>query len=310
MTVAAPVRNPIISGTTTDRTGAAGIMRRAAAEIRKRWAAAQRDIIVAFDIIPVYSVNDDRGPSVRYGLTPQQMAGIAEELQATLARWIAAGRDPANLFWWDRYSEEAAHLGTAQSAANLAQLSPAYAASRTLESIIYSEPYRNRVATAKFKSYEHWTGLAAEERSVLAQLIGQAVADGKNPRAVRTAIAERMGVSKAKALSYAQSDITDTLRQAKMAEADEATEFGIKLAMLWTSALIPTTRPWHASRSGRTYSTAECRAFYAERGNRYNCRCSVTECLLDEEGRPVLTKSAQGKLANERKTWQSRYDKG
>lgn len=301
-------RNPIIPGTITDRTGAAGIMRRAAAEIRKRWAAALRDILVAFDRIPVYAINDVRGADVRYGLTPQQLAGISEELQATLARWIADGRDLSYVFWWDRYTEESAHLGTAQSAANLTQLSPAYAAARSLEAVIYSEPYRNRIATAKFKSYEHWTGLAAEERSVLAQLIGQAVADGKNPRAVRKMIAERMDVSKSKALAYAQSDITDTLRQARMAEADEAAAaLGIKLAQLWTSALIPTTRPWHASRSGKTYTSAEVRAFYAERGNRYSCRCATTECLLDADGKPILSKKLQSTMANEKKAWQSKH---
>jgi hypothetical protein len=306
--VTAQPRSPIIPGTVTDRTGAAGIMRRAAAEIRKRWAAVQRDLIAVFDRIPVYAMNDARAPDVSYGLTPQQLAGIADELQATLARWISAGRDAANFFWWDRYTEEAAHLGTAQSAANLAQLSTVYATSRTLEAIVYSEPYRNRIATAKFKSYEHWTGLAAEERSVLAQLIGQAVADGKNPRAVRTMIAERMGVSKAKALAYAQSDITDTLRQARWAEDEAAeTDLGVKTAELWTSALVPTTRPWHASRNGKAYSRAEVRAFYGDRGNRYNCRCAQTACLLDADGKPILTKKLQATMANERKTWQSRY---
>lgn len=299
-------RNPIVPSNVEDRTGTAGIRRRASAEIRKRYDALERDVLAIFDRIPAYAVNDLRTPEVRYGLLPEDLAGIAEELQATLARWIADGRDPAYFVWWEPYQQEAAQLGTAQSAANLSNLSPAYAAARSLEQIIYSEPYRNRAKLAKFRSYEHWTGLAAEQRTKLAQVIGQAVADGTNPRVTRQAIQEALGVGKARALLYAQTDIPGTLRDARQAESEQAeVELGIKTGLLWTSAFKPTTRPWHASRSGKVYSRAEVNAFYAEGGNRWNCFCAQTECLLDAEGKPILTKKLQSAMANERKAWQN-----
>lgn len=304
-----PARNPVIPGTSADRTGTAGIVRRAAAEIRKRFAAVERDVLAAFDRIPVFTLNDLRSPSVRYGITPAALAAIADELQAALARWIAGGdRQLEHVFWWDRYVEESAHLGTAQTVANLTNLSEVYAAARSLSDVLYSDPYRERIATAKFKSYEHWTGLGATQRADLAQVIGQAVADGMSPREARRLIRERLDVGLSRALGYAQTDITDTLRMARAAEADAAeAELGLKLALLWTSALIPTTRPWHASRNGKTYSTAEVRAFYAENGNRYRCHCSTTECLLDADGRPILSKKLQATMANEKKAWQSRH---
>ncbi len=303
-------RDPIIPANRSDRTGAGGILRRAGAEIRKRWAGLGRDILAAFDRIPVYAINDTRGPVVRYGITAQQLAGIAEDLQAALVRWLSGARDVSSVFWWDRYVEEAAHMGTAQAVTNLTAISAAYAGARTLEQVIYSDPYRARVSTAKFKSYEHWTGLAASQRAELAQVIGQAVADGLNPRAARAAIRDRLGVSMDKALAYAQSDITDTLRQARLAEDEAAeTELGVRTAELWTSALIQTTRPWHASRNGKVYSRDQVRAFYAERGNRYRCHCSVTSCLLDADGKPILTKKLQSAMANERKAWESRNGK-
>ena len=312
MKLRATVRDPIIPGTAKDRTGAGGILRRAGADIRRRFAALEREVLALFDRIPVYAINDLRGPEVRYGLAGDQLQNIAAELQATLARWIAEpGKSLDHLFWWDAYIDDASHLGTAQASANLAALSPAYAAARSLEAVLYSEPYRNRIATAKFKGYEHWTGLAAEQRAALAQVIGQAVADGLNPKAARKLIQERLEVGKAKALAYAQSDITDTLRMARLAEDDQAeAELGIRTGELWTSALIPTTRPWHASRNGKVYTREQVRAFYAERGNRYNCHCSVTTCLLDADGKPILTKKLQSTMANEKKAWQSRYDKG
>ena len=299
------LKNPAIPGTVKDRTGAAGILRKAGAEINRRWVSMARDVLALFDSIPVLAINDDRGPAVRYAIQPDQLAGIAAELQATVARWISQRRELDHVFWWDGFVEDAHQLGTAQTWANLANLSTAYAAARQLEAIVYSEPYRTRIATAKFKSYEHWTGLAAEQRSTLAQIIGQAVADGQNPTVARKLIVERLEVGKAKALAYVQTDITDTLRQARMQEADTAREtLNLQIGMLWTSALIPTTRPWHASRSGKVYTTAEVRAFYSERGNRYACRCSVTEALLDSTGKPILTDGLKAKMKAEREAWE------
>lgn len=303
-------RSPIVPQNRADRTGSAGIIRRASAVVRRRFEGLRKDVLVIFDRIPVYSINDVRSPEVRYGLTADQLAGIAEELSATLQRWIGAERDPSGLLWWEPFDEEASQLGTAQSVANLRNISSVYAAARDLAQVIYSDAYRTRVRIAKFRSNEYWTGLAADQRQKLAEVIGRAVADGKNPRTVRKEIQETLEIGKARALLYAQTDITNTLREARVAEAEYAeVEFGIKTALLWTSALLPTTRPWHASRSGRTYTPAEVKAFYAQGGNRWNCYCSTTECLLDEEGKPILTKKLQSAMANERKAWQSVYGK-
>ena len=297
--------NPIIPGTPADRTGTMPILRRAVREINRRWAGLQADVLAAFEAIPAYAINAGETVDLyRYGLTTDQMARLSAELQAAVERWIADGRDPANMFWWSQYVSESAQLGTAQSVANLSQLSPAYAATRNIEMVIYSEPYVQRLAMAQFKSYEHWTGLAAQQKSELAQIIGQAVVDGRNPRAVAETIKERLGVSKSKAKQYAQTDVTDTLRQARWAEAEQAQQdFGIRIGLLWTSALLPTTRPWHASRHGRIYTTAEVKAFYGQRGNVYACHCSTTEALLDADGKPILTPKLRAKMAGEKLKW-------
>lgn len=297
--------NPIIPGTPADRTGALGILRRAVREIDRRWAGLQAGVLAIFGAIPVYAINAGETVDMfRYGLPPDQMARLSAELQAAVERWIADGRDPANVFWWSQYVSESAQLGTAQSVANLANLSPAYAAARSIETVIYSEPYVQRLAMAQFKSYEHWTGLASQQKSELAQIIGRAVTDGKSPKAVATEIAERLGVSKAKAKQYAQTDITDTLRQARWAESEQAQQdFGLKVGLLWTSALLRTTRPWHASRHGRIYSQQQVREFYGKHGNRYNCHCSTTECLLDADGKPILTEKLRAKMGAEKVQW-------
>lgn len=298
--------NPAIPGTPKDRTGTAGIVRRALATIRARFAGLEAETLAIFARIRVYEKNDTRDfGSVIYGLTPSELAQVSADLQAALDRWIAAGRESQSVLWWDALQSEAQQLGTAQAASNLANLSGVYSASRSLETIVFSEPYAARAAMARFKSYEHWSGLSGTLKAELSQIIGRSVIDGKNPLVVRKEIQERMGVGASKAAQYAQTEITDTLRQSRMAEYDVASdELGLKLGLLWTSALKVFTRPWHAARSGKVYTSQEVKAFYAVNGNRYNCFCSITECLIGEDSKPMLSDSLKSTMTKAREAWQ------
>lgn len=298
--------NPVIPGNATDRTGSAGILRRAVAEIRKRYKGATRDVLAAFERIPVYRINDvsEADFAVRYGLTAQAMADLSQELNAIMARWIADGREQAPGFWWSPYVDEATLAGTAQSVANLTALSAAYAGTRSMSTVINSEPYRVRIATAQQMSFAHWTGLSQTARADLAGVIGQGIADGLNPRVVRGQIISAMGVSQSRAELYAQTDITGALRQARLKESDYARdEMGIKLGLLWTSAFLPTTRPSHAARHGKVYQSDEVRAFYSVNGNFFRCHCGVTECLLGDDGKPMLTPNLKKAMLDEKSAW-------
>lgn len=296
--------SPIIPGDTKDRTGSRGILRRAYAEVNRRFAGLRKDVLAIFDGIRAYTVNRTQA-EVMYGLTPDELAATAQGLQDALDRWIAEGRETKHILWWEPYQSDAAQAGAAQSVANLSRLSASYAASRTLRDVVFSEPYRNRLAMAQVRSYEQWTSLSQSMRSELSQIIGRAVVDGKNPKAVRGEIMERLDVSKSRAMLYAQTDVTNTLRETRMAEADYAGEqYGLELRLLWTSALLPTTRPHHASRNGKAYTTDDVRQFYEQKGNRFRCHCGVTECLVDDDGRPQISDDAKRTFAKERAAWE------
>lgn len=130
--------------------------------------------------------------------------------------------------------------------------------------------------------------------------------DRKNPKAVRTEIMERLDVSRSRAALYAQTEIPGMLREARIAEGEDAeAQLGIRTALLWTSAFKPTTRRWHASRSGHIYSREWVKAFYATNGSRFRCYGAQTDALLYAEGQPILTKYLQSAMANERGIWQS-----
>ncbi|MDT7834972.1 hypothetical protein [Aquabacterium sp. OR-4] len=305
MTRAPRAPNPTIFGSDQDRTASSPIIRRAVAEIRKRFAGLQAEVLAVFRGIRVLGANDalDAARTV-YALGPQEAAAVSLALQQALDRWLLDGRAAADVFWWSAYEDDAARLGTAQTVANLSKLSSSYAAARRLEEVVFSQPYRTRVAVAQVRSLDHWTGLAAGAKSELSQIIGRAVVDGKNPRAVEKELVERLGVRRSDAFRYAQTDIPGTLREAKWAEADHAEEaMGLRMGLLWTSALIATTRPWHASRAGKVYTTTEVRKFYGERGNRYGCFCGQTECLIGEDGKPMLSDALKSTLAKSRQRW-------
>ncbi len=298
-------RNPILPADTRDRTGSRGILRRAVAQINRRWAGLLAEALAIFARVRIVARNEAADFRTVYALTPEEAAAVSYALQQAVERWIASGREPANTFWGAGFTAEAAQLGAAQSVANLTAISAAYAAERSLQTVLFSEAYRNRVAAAQVKSYDHWTQLSAEAKSELSQIIGRAIVDGKNPRAVVSEIRERLDVSKSRAVQYAQTDITDTLRQARMAERDDAVEaLGLNIGLLWSSAFLPTTRPTHGARHGKVYTSAEVRDFYSKNGNRYRCHCSITEVMLDDEDQPILSKTAREKMAKEKATWQ------
>jgi hypothetical protein len=302
-------RSPIIPGDTTDRTGSGPVQRRAIRAIRQRWAGLTAEVLAIFArvrVIGEVAQNDTSGtPRTIYALTPEELAALNQALREAFDRWIeAVAGGSYRTHWYAQFDTEAAQLGLAQSVANLTALSPAYAASRNIGAALMSQGSQNRVAMAQIKSYEHWTGLAAGEKSALSQIIGRGIVDGKNPRAVVAEIQERLGVSRSRAEGYAQSDITDTLRRARWDEQDWAIEnLGMNLGLLHVSALIPTTRQTHAARHGKVYSTANVRDFYSRDGNIYRCHCSVTEVLLDDDGQPMLTDRAKETSRSELAAW-------
>jgi len=106
-----------------------------------------------------------------------------------------------------------------------------------------------------------------------------------------------------RAKTIAQTEQVGALRQAQWSETEWSKDrLGLNTALLWISALKSTTRPWHAARHGKTFTTEEVEAFYAQNGNRYNCYCSQIPCLLDDDGN-LFNKGLAEKLDEERKRW-------
>lgn len=297
-------KTPILPRSLDNPVGGTWVLRKADRAIDDRFKAIQARVLQLFRAIPAYKVNvsaEEIGQYV-YGLSPAQMEILSQSLQDTIEYYLA-NPDKAQFFMAE-HVEDAARAGTVASQANLAHLSATYAAARPVETILLSQPYLNRVAMAVSASYDEWKSLSATMKADLAGTIGRAIAQGLNPKMIETEIVNRLGVNRSKAKALAQTELVGALREARWAEAEQAEEeFGFTVKLLWTSALKPTTRITHGIRHGRAYAPAEVRAFYATGGERFNCYCAQTECLVDESGKPILSKQAQTSMAKEKADW-------
>lgn len=236
-----------------------------------------------------------------YDMTAAQLYDLLKIVQTILDDFLLEGGEQE--LWALQYVAAEYERGTHQAFTNLSTQSPVYAQQTTMAQLLGSPAYQNQIAAAYVSTYSDWKGLSDAARTDLANVISDAIGRGVNPRETARVISKRLDVSMARAKNIAQTEQVGALRQAQWAETDWSAErLGLRTALLWISALKPTTRPWHASRHGQVYTTEEVRAFYAVNGNRYRCYCSQIPCLVDEKGQ-IVNQGLIDRLIEERKQW-------
>lgn len=177
-------------------------------------------------------------------------------------------------------------VGTNLAVTNLSGISDDY--TRNITQVLMSEPYQRRVALIGARVFEEMQGFEGDTGRDLARVLREAVQDGLNPRDVVETIRNRFGVARSRAARIAQTEITGALRRGRWDEAQDAeTRLGLRVRLLWVSALKPTTRLWHAQRHSEIYTVQQVREFYAEGANAINCYCTQVEILVKEDGTPV-----------------------
>ncbi|WP_337036890.1 phage minor head protein [Pantoea agglomerans] len=246
----------------------------------------------------IYQVNSG---TYIYDMSAPQLADLLQRVQLILDDYLLEGG--SNSLWALQYVAAEYERGTQQAFTNLSVQSPIYEQQTTLQQLLSTAAYQNQVAAAYVSTYSDWLLESDRARGDLANVIADSVGRGINPKETARIISKRLDVSMARAKNMAQTEQVGALRKAQWQETDWARErLGLNTAVLWLSALKPTTRSWHAARHGRTYTTEEVEAFYAENGNRYHCYCSNIPVLLDDDGE-IVNRGLVDKLAKERKAW-------
>jgi len=236
-----------------------------------------------------------------YDMSAAQLADLLQRVQLILDDHLLDGGSQ-NL-WALSYVAAEYERGTRQAFTNLSVQSSIYEQQTTLAQLLSSPAYQNQIAAAYVSTYSDWKGISDAARADLANVMSDSIGRGVNPRETARIISKRLDVSMAQAKNIAQTEQVGALRKAQWLETDWAKErLGLNTAILWLSALKPTTRAWHAARHGHTYTTEQVEAFYAERGNRYHCYCANVPCLLDDKGKIVNT-GLIDRLSKERKEW-------
>jgi len=249
----------------------------------------------------IYQVNSG---TYIYDMSAPQLADLLQRVQLILDDYLLEGG--SNKLWALQYVTAEYERGTHQAFTNLSVQSPIYEQQTTLQQLLSSAAYQNQVAAAYVSTYSDWLLESDRARGDLANVIADSIGRGINPKETARIISKRLDVSMARAKNMAQTEQVGALRKAQWQETDWARErLGLNTAVLWLSALKPTTRSWHAARHGKTYTTEEVEAFYAENGNRYHCYCSQIPVILDDSGK-VVNRGLVEKLDKERVTWQKK----
>ncbi|WP_068445062.1 phage minor head protein [Providencia heimbachae] len=300
------IRTAIRAGTKADPTAVDKLERGAMKAFAKRIKKVSQGYTQLLNRIPSEPVVNKK---YQFDLDPNYLSIILRDGELMVDEVLLQGGE-FNNFFFNEYVSTAYERGTAQEYANLAQQSTAYAATQqSVATILLSEPYQLRMALVRARVFEEMKGLSAQVKTDMARILTDSIARGLNPREVARNLNEQSGIEIRRANRVARTEITTALRRARMDEADEASEvLNLETRQVHISALSPTTRPNHASRHGKIFTTDEQRDWWAVDGNSINCKCSTVTILTDKEGSPyndtLLNKLKEEKEAMKERGYQ------
>jgi len=285
--------SPILPRSSTDPSGQDVRERRFMKDFDRRVNAIGKEVlrILGEQNYTVVTLNalQNNATTYQFELDQAILAGISSEIERIINLIILEGGEQ-ELWSMRAYVEPAYVQGTAMTAANLTVQSELYALSKpSLDAILFSPPYRKRISLLAAREFELMQGFAGTLKSDLAQTLTRGMIAGQSPRVIAKDIQARTGVNKSRAERIARTEVTNAFRQARMDEAQDAqTSLGIKTNIMHLSALSPTTRPDHRARHAKLYTIQEERTWYATTpGAPINCRCGMTEVLVNDKGEPL-----------------------
>ena len=279
-------RSAILPANLRDPTGIDRLEKGAMREFSKRMRKVRQAYIDALNQIPADLAVNER---YTFRLDQALLAALYAELSITVDSILLEGGEQDN--WFLRaYVEVAYQRGTAQAYVNLAQQSDAYQAGRmSLDSLLRSPPYLARVGLIKARAFEEMKGLSGQIKADMGRVLADGIGRGKNPREIARNLTEQAGIETRRANRIARTEVPMALRRARWDEKDQAADdYGVVSKLMHISALSPTTRPNHAARHAKLFTSDQVRDWYAVDGNAINCRCSQVEILVDDDGKPVV----------------------
>lgn len=160
-------------------------------------------------------------------------------------------------------------------------------------SITSSVVYQRNLASQYAVNYREVKSLSQKTAADVFGEIQRGILAGQNSTTVSREITKRFDVAKSNAKRLAITEINGAYNDSKLDMTEEMEKaFDVSLGNLHISALLPTTRPDHASRHGEAYSSTAQKLWWSSGANRINCYCTTQKVVLDKEGK-VLNKELQ-----------------
>ena len=286
---------PLLPRNIEDPTGQDSRERRAMADFKKRLEAIKRKALALLnDNKPeIIIINAEKFTQRTYtfNLTDMEIDDIVAELQAFIDEQLMEG-GKQNLWFMNQYVKPAYQQGTGMAQVNLATQSGQYALARPdLTSILISPEYARRVGNVRAREFEEMSGFTAQVKADLSRILSRGMMEGLNPLDISKQITDQTGIEVGRANRIARTEITTALRRARLDEAESAqVSLGILTMVMHLSALSATTRASHAARHAQLYTIEQERIWMATAPNMINCKCSMVEVLVNEQGQPLTPK--------------------
>ena len=285
--------------TPEDPTGQGSNRKRATRRFNRRLKSAKKQVLRLFSRIPRErrTVAPIANTTV-YDYDVQQP--LDAEIRSIIDNALQTSTDQPPVDWW--YSQEVElpyRQGTIEAtqefnqgleAAIIAGLLLASPATRSIEpdSVIAGRVYRQRLRSVIIDNYNSIKGLSTETATQLINRINSGIRAGKTPTDIKADITGRFDVADSKAKRIVVTEVNTAYNNARMNVTKDLSQVtGVKTAVRHISALLPTTREWHAARHRKIYTVEDQRQWWDSDSNRINCHCVANPVFLDSKNNPL-----------------------
>jgi len=283
-----------------DPTNQAGNRQRANRDNNRRLKIAEKRILAMWSDVWIISVDEIQvnAKFYRYDDGPEYSA-----IQRVLDQELQTETEFMPFAWYFKdYDEIAFRSGVFQENNWIWVVLAAEAGLITNEALITSPFYLEALATLQANNYRLIQNLARTTSNQVFQVIQNGIDSGLSRSAIRRQIVRRFEVARSASERIVRTEINRAYNNARL----DLTEFYIGSGQLLTivhiSALLPTTRRWHAQRHGHSYSPEAQRRWWNSNSNRINCYCSIRSARTDENG-DIVDTQAQQRLISQGETF-------
>lgn len=231
-------------------------------------------------------------------------------IQQVIGKWFQTGQPTKPPRWFfDALTMPAYDSGAADTIGRLNMLAVqagydiGITNQLTFENILFSPTYANRIELVYQRTFNVMEKFSGDLGAELARVLAEGMINGRSPRTLAGLMQQQFDIKHSRSMTIARTEINNAYRTARKNEAEEAAaRFDLEIMVMHRSALLPTTRPWHAARHGKVYTIQEQADWWAEGTNSIACYCSSMEVLFDKKGQ-MFDAGLQEKLIKQRKTY-------